>query len=46
MFMLFRLKSQGKSPEVKKMNWKSEGLALAFGTLIILLVIGDATQIS
>jgi len=28
------------------MNWKSEGLALAFGMLIILLVFGDATQIS
>jgi hypothetical protein len=28
------------------MNWKSEGLALAFGMLIILMVFGDATQIS
>ena len=28
------------------MNWKSESLALVFGMLIILIIFGDAAQVS
>jgi hypothetical protein len=32
--------------EAKIMNWKSESLALVFGMLIILIIFGDAAQVS